>query len=241
MTMRSLHVPRHVHWAEDDSGSVTVLNEHTGQWHLLNPTAAFTWHMARDDRPAAEVITALAARYPEVPQERIREDFEELLGDLRTRGLISIETDNEVVNAWNETSMALEVPATDRVGARYLVAVALALPIAMILSRLPFRWVAQLIRSVKQRLPCPEATIEEADALARVAQRVARWYPGRVACWEQSLIVMVAARFYGRSLTLHLGTATDPRRFHAWIEVRGQVLTVDRDPCPQSYRRVFVI
>lgn len=242
MTMRSLHVPRHVHWAEDTSGSVTLLNEHTGQWHLLNPTAAFTWHMARDDRPAADVITALAARYPGVPRQRISDDFEELLDDLRTRGLISIHITADVDSAWNETSMALESPTTDRVGARYLAAAALALPIAVILSRLPFRWVVLLIRSVKRRVPCPEATIEEADALARVAQRVARLYPGRVACYEQSLMIMIAAMLSGRRVTLYLGTATDPRRFHAWIETCGRAVKVHPEPRPgEKYHRILVL
>jgi hypothetical protein len=198
--------------------------------------------MACGGRPAAEVITALTARYPEVPRERIRADFEELLGDLGARGLISVETNADVDHAWNETSMAVEARPPGRIGARFLAAAALALPIATVLAHLPFRWTAKLIRTVKRRLPYPEATVEEAEALARAVQRVGRHYSGRVACYEQSLIVLVAAALSGRSVTLHLGTATDPRRFHAWIETSGRIVKVYPDPRPgDEYHRVLVL
>jgi hypothetical protein len=118
----------------------------------------------------------------------------------------------------------------------------LALPIAIVLSRAPFWWTARLLRSVKRRLPYPEATAEEADALAEAAQHVARIHPGRVACYEHSLMVLVAAVLSRRSVNLYLGTATDPRRFHAWIETKGHVVPAFPDPSPgERYQHVIVL
>ena len=240
--MRRLHVPGHIHWAEDDSSCVTLLNEHTGQWHLLNPTAAYAWRMAREDPAVADVITALSLRFPDVPQERIHGDFEALVGDLELRGLIWVETSAAVDTAWNETPMASGFRTRDRVGARQVIVAALAFPIAIILSRVPFRWTARLLRSVKRRLPYPEARAEEASALAVAAQRVARAYPGRVACYEHSLVIMVAAVLSRRTVNLYLGTATDPRRFHAWIETGGRVVSTYPDSCSgERYQHVIVL
>ena len=240
--MRRLHVPRHVHWVEDQSGCLTLLNEHTGQWHLLNSTAAYTWRLVREGPPAADVLTALTARFPGVPHERIRDDFEDLVGDLALRGLLAIETSPDAGNTWNETSMAFEFHAPGRISVRQLVPAALALPIGLILSRVPFRWTARVIRSVKHHLPFPQATPEEADALAHAAQRVARVHPGRMACYENSLTILVAAVLSGRSVNMYLGTATDPRRFHAWIETDGRIVRVYPDPCPgEEYQRVIAL
>lgn len=240
--MRRLHVPGHVHWAEDESGCVTLLNEHTGRWHLLNPTAAFLWNMAREAPADADVIAALSQRFPDVPQERIHDDVESLLGDLTMRGLLWIETSSTVDNSWNETSMAYQFHTGRRIGAKQLTAAALALPIAIVLSRVPFRWAAKLLRAAKRRLRYPEATAEEADGLAEAAQHVARAYPGRVACYEHSLTVLVAAVLSRRSVTMYLGTATDPRRFHAWIETKGHVVPIFPDPTPgEGYHQVIVL
>lgn len=227
---------------EDHSGCVTLLNERTGQWHLLNSTAAYTWRMAHAEATVGDVLTALATRFPHTSEERIRDDFERLLDDLSHRGLIGIRTVDAADDGWSETTMVLESQSSSSFNARQLVTAALAIPLAIILTRIPFRYTALLVRSAKRRLNYPAATAEEADALAAAAHRVTRHHPGRMACYELSLTVLVASLLSHRSVDLHLGTATDPRRFHAWIETRGHIVSADPHPClGNGYQRIIQI
>ena len=238
--MRRLHVQEHIHWAEDDRGCLTLLNEETGQWHLLNATAAQVWHMASKDLMAGDVAASLVAQYPDIPETAIRADIERLFADLVQRGLIAIQVIEDLGDTWNEVPMAVDRLKSSRPRFLHLATSGLAFPIALILARIPFRWTARIVRFAKRRLDLPRATVEEANALSEAAYRVAWNHPGRVACYEHSLTVLVAAALSHRSVELHLGTATDPRRFHAWIETCGQVVSPDPEPCVAGkYQRVI--
>lgn len=228
--MRVLRVPDHVHSAEDENGCVTLLNEHTGQWHVLNQAATRAWRIVRGETTSASVVAAIAAQFPGTARETIESDVESLLETLVQRGLMRFDDLTVVGTAWSEVPMAPK-PDRDDVGAgagaggsQYLAAAAVAFPAALVLARLPFSWTVKTLRQAKRVRRFPDATAAEAEAIAEAVRRISQGYPGRVACYEISLSTAVAAMLLRRNVDLLLGTATDPRRFHAWIETRGHAV-----------------
>ncbi|MGH8903010.1 MAG: lasso peptide biosynthesis B2 protein [Egibacteraceae bacterium] len=209
--MASLLVNPRVHATTDDTGSVVLLNEESGQWHALNPTGALCWgELARTgDLDAA--VAVVVARYPDAPAEQVRADLAHLVGELLRRGLLT--------------------PA----------AAGKAMAVALAALRLGFGRATRLV-ALLRRLSAHPASLPEAEAAVHAAALVARRYPGRAACLERSLTAVLGAALRRRHLDWCLGAATDPRRFHAWVEAEGRPITApDDDPVEPAYRRVLTI
>ncbi|WP_246292910.1 lasso peptide biosynthesis B2 protein [Lentzea indica] len=221
--------------AEDD-GSVILLNVTSGQWHKLNRTGneLFSAIRAHGVDAAVEVF---ASRYPEVPQGQIRLDAEKLLSALVERGLL--EPDNlERGSGGVPIALAPRSP----VSLKPKLMAAVALPLALLLLRLPFRMTVKAFKFVKRGLAKRTATKPEALQALAAAKRVSRFHPGRVACLELSLTAALTAAFRGGSVQWCLGVATDPQSFHAWIEADGEPVTDPfDDPIPPTYQRVLAV
>lgn len=69
-------------------------------------------------------------------------------------------------------------------------------------------------------LPLRTATLDEAERGVLHIRRMGRWFPGRVACLEETVAATVALALLGRSVTWCHGVASDPVRLHAWVQAR---------------------
>jgi hypothetical protein len=124
---------------------------------------------------------------------------------------------------------------------RRLVA-AVALPLALLLLRLPFRRTVAAFKFVKRRRARRPATRPEALQAIAAAKRVSRFHPGRVACLELSLTAALTVALRGGEVQWCLGVASDPQAFHAWIEAEGEPVTDPFDePIPATYQRVLAV
>lgn len=231
--MASLRVNPRVHATTDGIGCLVLLNEESGQWHALNPTGALCWQeLARTGDVDAAVAT-VASRYPDAPAQQVRADLLRLAGELLRRGLLTPTVAGKTMAVAPRAD--LPVSSADRLAALT------AFPIALVALRLGFGRAARLV-ALLRRLPARPASLQEAQAAVHAAALMARWYPGRAACLERSLTAVLSAALRRRRLDWCLGAATDPRRFHAWVEAGGEpVTTPDDDPVEPAYRRVLAI
>lgn len=69
------------------SGEIAVLDRRTGEYHLLNASAAAIWRLAGDGMDAGRIAGALAARH-DAPVAAIRADVDAAIADLCARGLL---------------------------------------------------------------------------------------------------------------------------------------------------------
>lgn len=66
-----------------------------------------------------------------------------------------------------------------------------------------------------------QATVDEAHRSILAVRHMARLWPARVACLEESIAGTLALALEGRQVTWCHGIATGPIALHAWIEVGG--------------------
>jgi hypothetical protein len=226
--MVSLQLAGHVRHRTEDHGGVVILDTAAGEWFALNPTAGDLWRSWDSGAGFDQGVTEVASRYPDVPPEAIRSDARQFAEDLFTRGLINI------TPAGSATVMAdpgSRLQAWER-GPRLLtVAVAwIFLLVASVLVRSSFRTSYALVRASRSkwcdRLPDPRQAARAVTAV----NRAARLYPGRAACLEQSLAAVLLGASRRWRLDWCVGSAPDPYRFHAWVEVAGRVVPRPDEP-----------
>lgn len=222
MAIVEVQVSGRVHCRDHPDGGVVLLNRATGQWHALNATAGALWRSWQAGDDFEEGVAAVASRYPDVPADRIREDAELLLNQLVARSLLHVtlpERAEAVAMAGVEPGVVRDNPRTGR----FLRAVAYCcLLLAVICARLPFQSTYRLVHFIrKSGRPAP-LTAERAATIVAAVHVAARWYPCRAACLELSLASVFLAALLRRRLDWCLGAATDPYRFHAWVETGGQ-------------------
>ncbi|SFR20538.1 Transglutaminase-like superfamily protein [Lentzea waywayandensis] len=229
-------VPDSVHTTSEDDGGLVLLNVATGQWHKLNRTGneLCSEICAGGLDVAVEVFTS---RYPRESPEGIRVHAEELLSALVERGLLE---PGGLARGSGGVPIAL-APRTP-VALRPLLVAAVALPLALVLLRLPFRVTVKGFKLVKRGRARRTATRTEALQALAAAKRVSRFHLGRVACLELSLTAALTAALRGGSVQWCLGVASDPQSFHAWIEADGEPVTDPYDdPIPLTYQRVLAV
>lgn len=75
----------------DMSGDRAVVLDAAGAVLItLNPVGSLLWQMLDSPRAAADLVDALADRYPEVPLAQLREDVELFLEELMAEGLLVV-------------------------------------------------------------------------------------------------------------------------------------------------------
>lgn len=228
-------IPDGVHVVPETDGRLVVLNENTGSWHALNRAGADLYEELGRTSDLDDVVNQLARRYQNVLPDRIREDIDRMVADLVRRGLL------EPASYTRRPAAVLMATPDSSVAAsrRHRVLTAIAFAGAVVLLRLPFRTSTKAVTTVKRWLAKQDAT--ESEALRRLvtARLVTRYYPGRVACLELSLTAVLAGALLRQRIDWCFGFASDPQRFHSWIEVGGTPVTEPTDdPILPTYRRV---
>lgn len=223
-----------VHVTADHGGGL-ILNTRAGRWYALNATAELVigeWRRT-DDIDAA--VGAVAAKFPGVPESRIRVDAEALLKQLSARKLVS------VVGSPAGTVGAAWLPVAAEAGVRrFRLRSGVALVVAIVLLRLPFSWAIQAVSMLRRpagKLATAKATAEVLTAVDRAAGR----FPCRVACLERTLAAVLASALCGLRLDWAIGVAEDPYRFHAWVEAEGKAIVPADDSAFPDFRRVLVL
>lgn len=240
--MAAFQIPEHVHESSGPHGGTVLLDARTGQWYAMNGTARALWSEWRASGDFDAGVRSVAARFPPALGERVRADAGELAEVLVRRGLVSAAPapdeskacprPRQVVRAAGHESAA--VLRHGRSGA------AAALLLALCLLRLPFGVTVRVVAALGSRCPRSATEAQAAEAVALV-RRVARRYPGRVACLELSLAATVRLALAGLGTRWCLGSAADPYRFHAWIEVDGRPVTSPSEGELTGFRKVFSV
>ncbi len=211
-----------------------LLNLRSGRWYALNTTAAL---LCRELRTGGleTAVQAVKDRHPSVGEGRIRRDAEEMVQRLADRNLVVFETPEA------STVPGTGPPIVAGTGSgRYRLRARLALVLVTLLLCLPFRWTLRAAAALRVR-GRTAATTEEAAAMVHMIDRVAKHFPGRVACLEQSLAAVLTAWLSRRRLTWVMGVAEDPYRFHAWVESEGVPVLPAEEPGFSGYRRVLTL
>ncbi|MEV8426168.1 lasso peptide biosynthesis B2 protein [Streptomyces niveus] len=239
--MAAFHIPEHVHESSGPHGGTVLLDARTGQWYAMNGTARALWSEWRESGDFDAGVRTVAARFPPALGERVRTDAGQLAETLLQRGLVSAAPSSDRTEpsprrrperrAGRGFSAA---PRHDRSGATA------ALVVSLCLLRLPFGVTVRVVAALTSRCPRPATHAQAEQALAAV-QRVARRYPGRVACLELSLATTVRLALAGRSAQWCLGSADDPYRFHAWIEAGGRPVTSPSEGELTGFRKVLSV
>lgn len=82
---------------------------------------------------------------------------------------------------------------------------------------LPLRIVLSTLRLARRFAQHP-ATEDETGGVVRAIRAASLALPGRAACLETSISAAVLLTLRGRTTQWNLGVATDPIRFHAWVQ-----------------------
>lgn len=229
-------IPDGVHVMPETDGRLVVLNENTGSWHALNRTGVALYQELGRTSDLDDVVDQLTRRYQNVLPDRIREDIDRMVVDLVRRGLL------EPAESYlrRPAAVLMATPDSSVPGARrHRVLTAVAFVLALVLLRLPFRTSTKAVATVKRWLATQDATASEALRRLVTARLVTRYYPGRVACLELSLTAVLAGVLLRQRIDWCFGFASDPQRFHSWIEVGGTPVTEPTDdPISPTYRRV---
>jgi hypothetical protein len=232
-------IPGTVHATPDDRGNLTLLNQATGRWHVLNRTGAEFYQALRAHQDIQTAIDSLVRRHPEVPAGRIQHDVELLVSALVARGLL---VPDELFRRQAAGILMTLPPSGQPITWLQGFTALVAFPVALLLLRMPFRVTTAAVTRLKHRLCRRKATIAEAQGVLAAARRAGRFHPGRVACLEESLTAVLAAAIIGYRVDWCFGFAVDPRSFHAWIAVDGSPVTDNADdPVHSTYRQVLLI
>lgn len=239
--MLTLRIAEHVEYRSQDHGGVLLLDTAAGLWLALNPTAGEFWRSWESGAKFDEGVAEVAARHPGVPQEEIRADAEQLVADLFDRGLI------KVVPPVGDGAVAVmgtrdQEVTEQRPGGARTVAAFLVLLVATVLLWCPFRVSYALVRATRRGWCRGAPACGQVVLTASAVSRAARYFPGRVACLEQSLAVVLLSAMTRKRLDWCLGSAPDPYRFHAWVEAAGQPVLATGDIAAQpGYTRVLSV
>ncbi len=85
------------------------------------------------------------------------------------------------------------------------------------------RHVHALARAAARLLGRP-ARICDAESVLAAVRAAGTWWPGRVACLEESLAVHLGSALTGRPVSWVLGVRFAPRGAHAWVVAEEHVI-----------------
>ncbi|MFI0742727.1 lasso peptide biosynthesis B2 protein [Streptomyces sp. NPDC021100] len=197
-----------------------------GRWVFLNPTGAALWQLLADGIPAETAIKELTAHWTGRGADpgQVQADLVLLTQSFAAARLdpaTSAPTPVPAPGAIRFAPPGMPPKTADRLAGITGLAAALVL-----LRILPVRTVITVARAAA-RLPLPPATPQEADAVFAAVHRAARAWPGRAACFEESLGAFLAALLRRRRIHWVLGARFAPAAAHAWIETADAVIGQD--------------
>ncbi|MFE8978732.1 lasso peptide biosynthesis B2 protein [Streptomyces cyaneofuscatus] len=212
-----------LHAAVGPSGAA-LLDLATGRWTLLDSIAAGLLQLPDSEPERAAAIEEAVVRWAATGADP---------GQVRD-GLIRAAADFDRLRAGRPLHHARPGPAptvlfapTARPALRDRAAAGIGLAAALLLLRaLPIRHVVAIARAATL-LPGRPARVRDAEAVLAAVRAAGTWWPGRVACLEESLACHLAAALTGHRVRWVLGARFIPRGAHAWIEADGRVLGQD--------------
>lgn len=233
---------------------MVILDIATGRWIALNSTAGRFWRSWESGAGFEQSLVDVSACYPDIAREVLRSGAEQLLRELLAHRLMVVvppptaETvprviaeAEEIPESGNTAVMAVSEEAGASPCLSHRVTAPLALLMACVLLRCSFR-VSHALVQLSRASWCRRFTAPEHAASAVTAVSLAaRYFPCRAACLEQSLAAVLLAAVCRQQLDWCLGTATDPYRFHAWVEIAGRPVPLPGDLAPTEYRKLLVI
>jgi hypothetical protein len=219
--MSEFRIPEHVHASDAPHGGTVLLNARSGQWYAMNRTAGELWHEWNRTGDFDTAVDAMTRRFPHVRSEHVRADAEELAEALVERGLLLLHGSSAPRERRAPHERGPEAVGGTRPRWRHRAAGLVGLVAALCLLRLPFRLTTGAVTLLKRRWCRHSAAPEQAASAIVAVHRAAHRYPGRAACLELSLGTVLALALDRLSLDWCLGSAEDPYRFHAWVEVDG--------------------
>jgi hypothetical protein len=236
--MTDFLVPPNVNVAMDANERMVLLNKETGRWYALNTTGTTVFEKLRNGSSIDETIAALVAMYPDIPGKRLSEDAHDILFALVKRGLLVPDVPRARLSA--AIDMALPTTSTSRIRFLDRMTVLAAFPSTLLLLRLPFRISLAFIGWLKGNWVVQEADRDDTIATLTAVGVLAKHHPGRLACLERSLTCVLALAFRRHGADWCFGVSTDPRSFHAWVEIAGTPVLLPQDePVTSVYRPVF--
>ncbi|MEV7834954.1 lasso peptide biosynthesis B2 protein [Streptomyces subrutilus] len=212
-----------LHAARGPAGAA-LLDLATGRWTALDPIAATLLDLPAAAPERAAAIKDATARWAATgaDPDRVRADLTRAAAELdRLRAGRPVHYlpagPPPTVRSVSTARPALRDRATAGIG------LACAL---LFLTALPIRHVVTAAH-LAARLPGRPARVQGADAVLAAVRSAGTWWPGRVACLEESLACHLAAALTGRRLQWVLGARFAPHAAHAWVEADRHVIGQD--------------
>ncbi|WP_156722316.1 lasso peptide biosynthesis B2 protein [Streptomyces apocyni] len=245
--MTGLQIPKHVHVGDAFHGGQVLFDARSGQWYAMNGTARLLWEEWHRTGDFESAVRTLADGFPCVRYDSVRLDAERVARDLVERGLVYL--DEERGSAHRDLphgSTGLVSPDVSRTWDANTVrwprtASLIGLLLALCLLRFPFRACVHAVTVLKERCGRRPATTRQAEVMLTAVRRAGERYPGRVACLEDSLATVLGLAVAGLAADWCLGSADDPYRFHAWVEVAGATVEPAEADDHTRFRRVLVL
>ncbi|MBT2446046.1 lasso peptide biosynthesis B2 protein [Streptomyces sp. ISL-43] len=212
-----------LHAARGPAGAA-LLDLATGRWTLLDPIAAALLDLPASAPERAAAIEGATARWAATgaDPDRVRADLTRAAADLD-----HLRAGRPVHHARPGPPPTVLCTPTARTTLRDRVTAGIGLAAALLLLRaLPIRHVVTVARAAT-RLPGRPARVHDAEGILCAVRAAGTWWPGRVACLEESLACHLAAALTGHRVHWVLGARFTPRGAHAWIEADGHVLGQD--------------
>ncbi|MEV7525603.1 lasso peptide biosynthesis B2 protein [Streptomyces sp. NPDC091371] len=211
-------------YAARGPAGAAVLDLATGRWTLLDPIAADLLDLLANVPERGAVIKEFTARWAAsgVDPDRVRADLTRVAADLDR-----LRTGRPVRHTPPGPPPTVRFAPTVRPSVRDRTAAFIGLAAALLLLRLlPIRHVTAVALAAT-RLPGRPARVHDTECVLAAVRSTGRWWPGRVACLEESLAVHLAAALTGRRTRWVLGARFAPRGAHAWVETDGHVIGQD--------------
>jgi hypothetical protein len=231
----SLHPSQTVRDIQTRDG-VLLLDIEQGRCLAISPVGVLIWKELRLNRSADEILNHLYTKFPQVPSERIREDFigfttqlskQELMTHRRARPEHGIPKLIRLLRSHKQLYERRRMVNTSV--PRFLLLKAIFG--LLIFDALRFRGRFAKIHASIRAWPVAKRSTSSPDVLEKVCQAVnyaCVWYPKRVLCLQRSAVTTCLLRHCGLSAEMVVGAQAIPFKAHAWTEVDGQVVNERR-------------
>jgi hypothetical protein len=210
-----------IHAARGPAGAA-VLDLATGRWSVLDPIAAELLDLPLGALDRAAAIEEAVARWAATgaDPDRVRADLTRVASDLDR-----LRAGRPVHHTPPGPLPTVRFAPTARPSHWDRVAGGLGLAAARLLLRfLPIRHVHAAARAAGRLRRGRPAGVRDAEVVLAAVRAAGIWWPGRVACLEESLAVHLAAALTGRPVRWVLGARFVPRGAHAWVVADGHVI-----------------
>jgi asparagine synthase (glutamine-hydrolysing) len=230
-----LSLAPHVRAVEDVAGTV-LYNLRTKELRSLHHAASTALHTVKDGGTLRDVHDAVASVLPDEQHAHVPQLTASILTTLIDRGFLQNEHRPFVItttttapgSTLSEISLAKEVRSHGDVRKRdYWVVMNGILKARQLLKTHDLYTIASRLAAHKADYPWADAA--HAKRLLYAGHIIGRYYIERLACQELSLAVVLAEAQRRRRLDWTIGVAADPRRLHAWPEIRGNSITTEHD------------